>query len=43
MMENKKYRNELRKLAIEYSCKYSKYSHLVKDIHLKLKSERKKR
>jgi len=40
MMEDRKYRNILRKLAIEFSCKNSRFSHLVKDVYEKLVKER---
>jgi len=40
MMEDRDYRKVLRKLAIEYSCKHSRYSPLVKDVYLRLKKER---
>ena len=41
MMEDVEYRHELRRLAIEFSCKYSRFSHLVKDVFKRLKQERK--
>ncbi|KKL23562.1 hypothetical protein LCGC14_2424130 [marine sediment metagenome] len=40
MMEDEEYRHALRKLAIEFSCKYSRFSSLIQDVHKRLRKER---